>query len=59
MKNQIKLRVWGEYGLFTRPEMKVERVSYDVMDALLPLEVYWRRFIGNLRSVGSLIKLWC
>ena len=27
----IKLRVWGEYALFTRPEMKVERVSYDVM----------------------------
>lgn len=27
----IKLRVWGEYALFSRPEMKVERVSYDVM----------------------------
>ena len=27
----IKLRVWGEYALFTRPEMKVERVSYDVI----------------------------
>lgn len=27
----IKLKVWGEYALFTRPEMKVERVSYDVM----------------------------
>lgn len=27
----IKLRVWGEYACFTRPEMKVERVSYDVM----------------------------
>jgi len=27
----IKLRVWGDYALFTRPEMKVERVSYDVM----------------------------
>lgn len=27
----VKLRVWGEYALFTRPEMKVERVSYDVM----------------------------
>ena len=27
----IKLEVWGEYALFTRPEMKVERVSYDVM----------------------------
>lgn len=27
----IKLHVWGEYACFTRPEMKVERVSYDVM----------------------------
>jgi CRISPR-associated protein Cas5d len=25
------LKVWGEYACFTRPEMKVERVSYDVM----------------------------
>lgn len=27
----IKLHVWGERALFTRPEMKVERVSYDVI----------------------------
>ena len=27
----VKLRVWGEYACFTRPEMKVERVSYDAM----------------------------
>lgn len=27
----IRLHVWGRNGLFTRPEMKVERVSYDVM----------------------------
>lgn len=27
----IRLLVWGQHGLFTRPEMKVERVSYDVM----------------------------
>ncbi len=27
----IKLEVWGDYALFTRPEMKVERVSYDIM----------------------------
>ncbi len=27
----IKLRTWGEFALFTRPEMKVERVSYDVI----------------------------
>jgi len=27
----IRLKVWGDYACFTRPEMKVERVSYDVM----------------------------
>ena len=27
----VQLEVWGDYALFTRPEMKVERVSYDVM----------------------------
>lgn len=31
MAGTVRLRVWGEYGCFTRPEMKVERVSYDVM----------------------------
>lgn len=27
----LRLRVWGDNACFTRPEMKVERVSYDVM----------------------------
>lgn len=27
----VRLHVWGERALFTRPEMKVERVSYDVI----------------------------
>lgn len=27
----IRIEVWGDWALFTRPEMKVERVSYDVM----------------------------
>jgi CRISPR-associated protein Cas5d len=27
----VRLRVSGDYACFTRPEMKVERVSYDVM----------------------------
>lgn len=31
MRYGVRLRVWGPYGLFTRPEMKVERVSYDVI----------------------------
>ncbi len=31
MSYGVRLRVWGERACFTRPEMKVERVSYDVM----------------------------
>ena len=31
MSHGVRLRVAGEYACFTRPEMKVERVSYDVM----------------------------
>lgn len=27
----ISVEVWGEYALFSRPELKTERVSYDVM----------------------------
>ena len=27
----VRVEAWGEYALFSRPEMKVERVSYDVI----------------------------
>ena len=27
----IRLKAWGDYALYSRPEMKVERVSYDVI----------------------------
>jgi CRISPR-associated protein Cas5d len=30
MSNLVSLRVWGDFACFTRPEMKVERVSYRV-----------------------------
>jgi CRISPR-associated protein Cas5d len=42
----IKIRVRGDYALFTRPEMKVERVSYDVItpSAVRGLieAIYWK-----------------
>src|SRR3954454_12574179 len=31
MSYGVRLQVSGEYACFTRPEMKVERVSYDVL----------------------------
>lgn len=42
----IKLEVWGDYAAFNRPEMKVERVSYDVMTPSaargLLEAIYWK-----------------
>ncbi|MDR3619244.1 MAG: type I-C CRISPR-associated protein Cas5c [Paludisphaera borealis] len=42
----IKLHVWGDFACFTRPEMKVERVSYDVISPSaarsLVEAVYWK-----------------
>lgn len=42
----IRLRCWGEFACFTRPELKVERVTYDVITpsaARGMLEaVYWK-----------------
>ncbi|HKQ03529.1 MAG TPA: type I-C CRISPR-associated protein Cas5c [Blastocatellia bacterium] len=31
MTDKISVRVWGDWACFTRPEMKVERVSYPLM----------------------------
>ena len=46
MKYGITLKAYGDYALFSRPEMKVERVSYDVMTpsaARGVLEaIYWK-----------------
>jgi len=46
MSYGIRLEVWGPYASFNRPEMKVERVSYDVITpsaARAILEaIYWK-----------------
>ena len=46
MSYGVKLKVWGDYACFTRPEMKVERASYDVITpsaARAILEaIYWK-----------------
>ena len=40
----IRLEVWGDYALFCRSEMKVERVSYDVITPLSLIHISWRVF---------------
>jgi CRISPR-associated protein Cas5d len=51
MPPSVAVKVWGDYALFTRPELKVERVSYQfmnpsaargVLDAILfKPQMYW------------------
>lgn len=46
MARRVKLHCWGELACFTRPEMKVERVSYDVMTPSaarnIVQAIYWK-----------------
>ena len=55
----IKLHCWGEWACFTRPETKVERVSYDVMTPSAArgiLEaIYWKPEIRWI--IGRIIVL--
>ncbi|MFA6887532.1 MAG: type I-C CRISPR-associated protein Cas5c [Fermentimonas sp.] len=42
----IKLKIWGDYACFTRPEFKVERVSYDIITPSaarnILQSIYWK-----------------
>lgn len=31
MSKGVRVKVWGDYALFSRPELRVERYSYDIM----------------------------
>ena len=50
MNYGVVLRVWGKYACFTRPEMKSERVSYDVMTPSaargIVEAIYWKPSIN-------------
>lgn len=63
MSYGVKLKVWGPRACFTRPEMKVERVSYDVMTPSAArgiLEaIYWKpaiRWVVDVIHVLSPIR---
>ena len=59
-KNRVRLRVWGDMACFTRPEMKVERVSYDIMTPSAArgiLEaIYWKPEIIWLVDAITVLK---
>lgn len=55
----VEVRVWGDLACFTRPEMKVERVSYDVMTPSAArgiLEaIFWKpEFSWRVREIAVL-----
>ena len=55
----VEVRVWGDFASFTRPEMKVERVSYDVMTPSAArgiLEaIFWKpEFSWRVREIAVL-----
>jgi len=55
-----KLRVWGDFACFSRPEMKVERVSYDVITPSAArgiLEaIYWKPAIRWIIDRLTVVK---
>jgi len=56
---EVEVKVWGEYACFTRPEFKVERVSYPVITpgaARGVLEaIYWKpEFQYRIQEIGIL-----
>jgi CRISPR-associated protein Cas5d len=58
-RNTLAVKVWGPLACFTRPEMKVERVSYDVMTPSAArgiLEaIFWKpEFSWRVRSIEVL-----
>ena len=53
----LAVKLWGDFACFTRPEMKVERVSYPVMTpsaARGALEaIFWKPEIALARATRS------
>jgi CRISPR-associated protein Cas5d len=59
MSPPLELKVWGPYACFTRPEMKVERVSYPVLTPSAArgiLEaIFWKpEFSWHVREIAVL-----
>jgi CRISPR-associated protein Cas5d len=61
--NLVTIRVWGDYACFTRPEMKVERVSYPICTPSAArgiLEaIYWEPQMYYVIDTITVIKKGC
>ncbi len=61
-QSEIEVQVWGGYACFTRPEFKVERVSYPLMTPSaargLLEAIYWKpQFRWQVREIAVLKPL--
>jgi CRISPR-associated protein Cas5d len=63
MSSSVSLKVWGEFALFTRPELKVERLSYPVMTpsaarGVLDAILYRPQMRWHVRRITALEPWW-
>ncbi|MEI7699231.1 MAG: type I-C CRISPR-associated protein Cas5c [Planctomycetia bacterium] len=59
MSLSVSLKVWGEFALFTRPELKVERMSYPFMTpsaarGVLDAILFKPQMRWNIRSITAI-----
>lgn len=63
MSSCVSVKVWGEFALFTRPELKVERLSYPVMTpsaarGILDAILYRPQMQWHVRRINVLDPWW-
>ncbi len=63
MTQRVKVKVWGELALFTRPELKVERLSYPIMTpsaarGVLDAILFKPQMRWHVRSITALEPWW-
>jgi CRISPR-associated protein Cas5d len=63
MPASVSVKVWGEFALFTRPELKVERLSYPVMTpsaarGVLDAILFRPQMRWHVRRITSLDPWW-
>jgi CRISPR-associated protein Cas5d len=59
MLPSVSVKVWGEFALFTRPELKVERLTYPIMTpsaarGILDAILYKPQMVWHIRRIAAL-----
>lgn len=63
MPSSVFVKVWGDYACFTRPELKVERLSYRIMTpsaarGVLDAILFKPQMLWHVRSITALAPWW-